>query len=376
MFLRVRTSNGFEGWSEFTDSNGSISTLTNAVENTGANLIGKEITDVTVMVEALRRRYRQSLPGIIWKSISAIENSLWDVVSKINGQPIALFFNRAVNTAQINKYPAYWSHCPTTRIRSSEHVNSAAIVDHNGLRALGLEISKHGFTTIKTNLVSLDPTPRVYMPGFNPKMSLTLERIPTNYSLELSDILNSISANKFDLQFILDCNFNLNHSEFQHIQEMLLEKNIRWLEIDFDDFDQYGKILDVAKIPICSGENVLSLWNYIQLINDPRIDIVSIDLLWNGLSESLRIAERAIANGKKIAVHNYYGGLATSMACLFLSLLPSSSLELVEFDYDDVPWRDEIISNPVVFKRGLLSYQTNLGWNNELILDKVKQYLA
>jgi galactonate dehydratase len=350
--------------------------LNKAVENISANLIGKEITDVMVMVEALRRKYRQSLPGLIWKSISAVENSLWDVLSKIEEKPIAHYFNRSIDAGQVNKYSAYWSHCPTTRIRASEHINSPAVTDHDDLKTLGLEISKTGFTAIKTNLVSLDPTPRIYMPGFNPKLNFTPEKIPLNYNIELSDILNSISTCNLELEFILDANFNLNLTEFQKIQDVLLEKNIKWIEIDFDDFDLYSKILDVAKIPICSGENVLGLWNYIHLLNDPRIEIVSIDLLWNGLCESLRIAERAIAAGKKIAVHNYYGGLATSMACLFLSMLPSSSLELIEFDYDDVPWRDEIITNPVMFDHGSLLYQTNLGWNNNVALDKAEYYLA
>lgn len=339
-------------------------------------MIGVEIIDVTVMVEGLRRKYRQSLPGLIWKSISAIENSLWDVLSKIENKPIAYFFNRSIEAGQINTYSAYWSHCPTTRIRSSEHIDSSAITNYDDLRTLGLEISKAGFAAIKTNLVSIDPNPHVYMPGFNPKLSFSPEKIPSDYNLELANILNSISMGNLELEFILDANFNLNFTEFQKIQEVLLEKNMKWIEIDFDDFDLYGKILDVAKIPICSGENVLGLWNYIHLINDPRIEIVSIDLLWNGLSESLRIAERAISIGKKIAVHNYYGGLATSMACQFLSMLPSSSLELVEFDYDDVPWRDEIITNPVFFDHGSLSYQTDLGWNNNLNLDKSERYLV
>lgn len=335
-----------------------------------------ELTDVTVLIEGLRRKYRQSLPGLIWKSISAIENSLWDVLSKIENKPIAYFFNQSVELGQFNTYSAYWSHCPTTRIRSSEHIDSPAITNYDDLRTLGLEISKAGFAAIKTNLVSIDPKPHVYMPGFNPKLNFSPEKIPSDYNLELAKILNSISMGNLEMEFILDANFNLNLTEFQKIQEILMEKNMKWIEIDFDDFDFYDAILDIAKIPICSGENILGLWNYMHLINDPRVEIVSIDILWNGLSESLRIAERAMSTGKKIAVHNYYGGLATSIACNFLSMLPSSSLELVEFDYDDVPWRDEIITNPVNFDQGSISYQINLGWNNDLNLQNCGPYLV
>ena len=117
--------------------------------------------------------------------------------------------------------------------------------------------------------------------------------------------------------------------------------------------------------------NILGLWNYLQLVNDSRIDIVSIDLIWNGLSESLKIASAAISKGKRIAVHNYYGGLATSMVCVFLEMLPDEALELVEFDFDDVPWRDSIVSNPITVKNGSVRHVNELGWNNGFIFDHV-----
>ena len=111
------------------------------------------------------------------------------------------------------------------------------------------------------------------------------------------------------------------------------------------------------------------------ILNDPRIQIVSIDLLWNGLSESVKIAHRAIAHGKKVAIHNYYGGLATSMALNFLSLLPPEHLELVEFDFDDVPWRDNIIANPAKFENGFLSLDLGLGWSSDLNLQAAQDFM-
>jgi L-alanine-DL-glutamate epimerase-like enolase superfamily enzyme len=105
---------------------------------------------------------------------------------------------------------------------------------------------------------------------------------------------------------------------------------------------------------------------------DKRVDIVSIDILWNGLTESLKIADLAIACGKKVAVHNYYSSLASSIALVFLSMLPLDSIELMEFDFDDVPWRDSIVNNPPKFVGGSLEYVPGLGWNNDFLPNKLK----
>jgi L-alanine-DL-glutamate epimerase-like enolase superfamily enzyme len=162
-------------------------------------------------------------------------------------------------------------------------------------------------------------------------------------------------------------NFNVDLDKFSSIQNAISDLNVRWIEIDFDNFFLYEKILKVKKYPLCTGENLLGLNSFEKIIFDGRIDIISIDILWNGLTESLKIADLAISLGKKIAVHNYYGSLATSMALVFLSLIPVNSVELVEFDFDDVTWRDSIVSNPPKFLDGAFEYVTGIGWNNNFV---------
>jgi galactonate dehydratase len=371
LFLRIETSSGVHGDSEFTDSNGSTASLVTAVKEVSRLLVGQEVADVTLIVEALRRKYRQSLPGIMWKAISAVENALWDLQSKIEEKSIQRFFPNRLNSKNYLDARSYWSHCPTTRIRAAEKVAAHPIRTVTDLNNLGLEISRLGFVAYKTNLVGLNPVPQVYMPGFNRNFSYQRQSLPRAFGSDFREVIESIGKFDSSLEVIIDFNFNASVNEFLEIQRNLTGQKIRWLEIDFDDHLTYESILDSAEFPICTGENILGLWNYLQLVNDSRIDIVSIDLIWNGLSESLKIASAAISKGKRIAVHNYYGGLATSMACVFLEMLPDEALELVEFDFDDVPWRDSIVSNPITVKNGSVRHVNELGWNNGLILDHI-----
>ena len=55
------------------------------------------------------------------------------------------------------------------------------------------------------------------------------------------------------------------------------------------------------------------------------------------------------------------------MALVFLSMLPTDSIELLEYDYDDVSWRDTIVSNPAKFSNGSLEYIPGLAWNNDFL---------
>ena len=66
-------------------------------------------------------------------------------------------------------------------------------------------------------------------------------------------------------------------------------------------------------------------------------------------------------------MHNYYGSLATSMALVFLSMIPFDSIELMEYDFDDVYWRDSIVSNPPKLLGGAFKYVTGKGWNNDFL---------
>jgi L-alanine-DL-glutamate epimerase-like enolase superfamily enzyme len=367
LILSITSKDGLVGFAEFTDSNGSEATLLTAIEEIGELLVGKRIISIEEIVLNLRKKYRQSLPGIMFKAISAFENALWDLQSKNSGNSITRLLSRDQHNSQSQKFKCYWSHCPTTRIRSAEHISADPIFTFNDLKLLGDQILANGFPAFKTNLVQIKPIPKVLMPGFNKNFLFDTEIIPDSYPKELKSILKAIVNDSEKLEVIIDMNFNVNLDKFNSIQNEISDFNVRWIEIDFDDFFLYEEILKVKKYPLCTGENLLGLNSFEKIIYDKRVDIISIDVLWNGLTESLKIAELAISLGKKIAVHNYYGSLATSMALVFLSMIPADSVELMEYDFDDVPWRDSIVSNPPKLLDGTVEYILGKGWNNDFV---------
>ena len=374
LILQVDLKNGLKGWSEFTESNGSIDTLYSALTEIEKTVHGVDFNDVMGLINALRRKYRQSLPGIMWKAISALENALWDLSSQMSEKTIFnLFMKSELNHRR--EFQSYWSHVPTTRIRAANHIQANPITNHFDLIKLGEEMRNLNFSAFKTNLISLSPYPKVHMPGFNKNFKISSEILPNNYCDEINKIIESITLKNKDLDIIIDLNYNLSSEQFIDFQRSLVGKRIRWIELDFDDWDLGEEYLKSAIFPICTGENILGLWNFMPILTNPRVQTISIDVIWNGLSESIKIANEAIKWGKKIAIHNYYGSLATSIGLTFLSLIPEDYLQLTEFDFDDVPWRDSIFTNPISLNNGYLVLEPGLGWNNSLNIEMAREYI-
>ena len=72
------------------------------------------------------------------------------------------------------------------------------------------------------------------------------------------------------------------------------------------------------------------------------MDVASVDVIWNGFHQSKKIADLAETFEVNCAPHNYYSHLATFVAAQWCAAIPNA--RILEFDVDDVPWRDELVT--------------------------------
>ncbi|MCB1832821.1 MAG: hypothetical protein KDH19_05175, partial [Geminicoccaceae bacterium] len=63
------------------------------------------------------------------------------------------------------------------------------------------------------------------------------------------------------------------------------------------------------------------------------------------------------------APHNFYGNLSTMMSAHFCAAI--GNFRIMEIDIDDVPWKDEVVSPPVI-EGGMLHLPTGPGWGCEV----------
>jgi len=94
------------------------------------------------------------------------------------------------------------------------------------------------------------------------------------------------------------------------------------------------------------------------------MDVAIIDVPWNGMAESVKIANMAEIYEVNVAPHNYYSHLASVMTAHFCSVVPN--FRYMETDIDAVPWRDELVTAAPVIENGEMLLPTGPGWGVDI----------
>ena len=102
------------------------------------------------------------------------------------------------------------------------------------------------------------------------------------------------------------------------------------------------------------------------------MDVASVDVIWNGFHQAKKIADLAETFEVNCAPHNYYSHLATFIAAQWCAAIPNA--RILEYDVDDVPWRDELVTVLPEISAGELRIPTGPGWGVELNEDVLRAH--
>lgn len=368
-FVKITSSDGIEGWSECTDSHGSPKGIEGVINDLSDLLIGKDPREINKVLFLLHSRTRQSPGSIIHKAIAGIENALWDILAKEMNCPVNHLFGGKTRD-NIN---LYWSHCGTSRVRAYQMISKPRISKIDDLELFAQEIKDSGFRAIKTNIARLSEDPHIYMPGF--AKSEGFPELNTNNQLE-NDIILWISNLRKNLgenyEIALDLNFNFKTDGYIRVCKLLEEYDLSWVEIDSFNVSSLSYIRNKINIPITSCENLYGVRQFKPFFDNNSIDFCSIDVIWNGFSESLKIAELANINEINVSCHNFNGHLSTYISMHFCSLV--NNFKIGEIDVDDVPWKDEIFSDIPKIENGSFIFNKKPGWGCNLNENALKKY--
>jgi galactonate dehydratase len=88
--------------------------------------------------------------------------------------------------------------------------------------------------------------------------------------------------------------------------------------------------------------------------------------------ESVRVANMAEAWEINVAPHNFYGHLASLMSAHFCAAIPN--FRIMEFEADDVPWNDDLVTHPPEVKDGELIVPMRPGWGADVNEEAVRAH--
>ncbi len=365
-FLKVSTDEGIVGYSEYNESYGSRG-LTAAIRGLAEGLIGVDPRPFALVAARLYARTRQAPGGLLQQAIAAIENALLDVKAKALGVPVHALFGGPIR----DRIRLYWSHCGTYRLHRADALGVAPLTDLDGLVALAREVREQGFTGLKTNIFLFDgEAPTLYMPGFNDGVDLN----PSNRVIgALRDQLAALREGAGpDVDILLDLNFNFKTEGYLKVARALDDLGLMWFEIDSYDAPALRQIRDALNTPVASGESLFTRRQFRPFLENHAMDVAIIDVPWNGLAESVRIAHMAEPYETNVAPHNFYGHLSTLMSAHFCAALPN--VRIMEIDIDDVPWKDDLVTAPPVIEDGCLVVPQGPGWGADLNEEAVRAH--
>jgi len=360
-FLKIATADGIVGWSEFNEGFGTAG-LGTVVEALGQSLIGQDPRRIGLITSTLYTKVTPARGGLNHLAIAAIENALLDIKAKSLGVPVYDLFGGAIRT----KIPLYWSHCGTYRVRNAELCGTPGLRTYDDLFRLGEEVRRRGFTALKTNiLMPAEDGFTSYNPGFGRSPGFPeLNWGPAVLEAARRQLQTFRDAIGPEAGLHLDINFHFKTEGFRRVAEAVAPFHMSWLELDTYDPDALAFIRRGAPCPIASCEVLTSRREFKRYFETYAVDVAIIDVPWNGLIESVKIAAMAEAYEMNVAPHNFYGHLCSMMSAHFSAVVPN--FRIMEIDIDSVRWRDEFYVGLPVIEHGMLHLPERPGWGIEV----------
>jgi galactonate dehydratase len=360
-FLKVMTDSGVVGWSEYNESFGAAG-LSSVIDALGATLIGKDPRRVELITSTLHVMTRQARGGINQQAIAAIENALLDIKGKDLGVPVSSLFGGPVR----DRIPVYWSHTGTYRVRNAELMGVPPLRTYDDLARHCEDIRKQGFRALKTNILLTDGKTLIsFSPGFGRSPGWPeLNWDPATLTAAKNTVAAARAGAGPDMGVMLDINFHFKTEGFSRIAETVAPYNLTWLEIDTHDAASLALIRRGAPCPIASYETLCGRRDFKPFFEAYSADVAIIDVIWNGLAESLKIAAMADVYEVNCAPHNFYGHLCSCISAHFSASVPN--FRIMEIDIDSVPWRDEFVTAVPQIENGEFILPTGPGWGIDI----------
>jgi L-alanine-DL-glutamate epimerase-like enolase superfamily enzyme len=145
-----------------------------------------------------------------------------------------------------------------------------------------------------------------------------------------------------DIGLKLDINYNFRTDGMMQIAKALTPEAMGGVGIDWLELDTYSpaalrQIRDCAAMPIASLESLMGRAAIKPFLEAGAVDTCIIDPLWNGVDESVKMANLCDMYEVNCAAHNYHGWLGTAICAHFCAAIPN--FKVLETDVDDVPWK-------------------------------------
>lgn len=361
-FLKLTTDEGLIGWSEFNQARGRRG-LASVIREMSDLVIGEDPRKIGYLAAKLYNITQSTAGGLQSLAIGAYENACLDIKAKALNVPVYDLFGGPLR----QKLPVYWSHCGLYRSRNVELfekvIGEPAVRSLDDIQTLGAEVKRRGFKALKTNLMIFETGKPAYVGRGSGQFELNIETsIIDKVVAQLSAFRSGAGP---EVGLMMDLNFNYKTEGFKRLAKAVEPFGMTWLEMDTHDAKALALIRQSTSTPIASLEAVLGRRALKPYLETQAVDVGIVDVVFNGMLESVKMASLLDAYEVNVAAHNSHGPLGALMSAHFCSVIPN--LRMLEFDEDEVPWRRQLLTTPFKVEKGEFLLPTGPGWGADII---------
>lgn len=345
LFVKVSTDEGLYGWGEGSIA-GPIKATETAIHELGQALIGHDPAGVERHWQRMYHAWRWRGGAVGQTALSALDIALWDLEGKRLGVPVY----RLLGGPFRERHRVYASHW-LGRVKTPEDAYEGA-----------QEAVRRGFRGFK------------WIP-FRSSELRENEAAAIRHGAELMAAAREGAGP--DVEIYIECAEFLSPRTAVLAADALKPYHPAWFEepIPFENIAALASLRERISVPIATGERLLSRFEFRELLERKAVDIIQPDLMHaGGITEVRKISALADTHYVPVAPHNPTGPICNLAALHLSAAIPN--FHVLEQMEGERAFRDEISTNPIVYRDGHYELPTAPGLGTDLKLELLGERVA
>ena len=330
--IRVETDAGVTGIGEAYRGGG----VPEIVEYTNRFLVGENPLDVERLVRHIFQEMsgHGGTTGKVVTAASGIEIALLDAAGKLLGLPVYQLLGSKYRDEVRIYCDCHAGEAYAVEDGATAYADAAAY-SPEAYAAEAARVTDMGFSALKFDLDL--PADNENDP-YNGRLTNAAIAEKREIVAAVRDEIGS------DVDLAFDCHWDYSVESAKRLAYELEPFDLMWLEdlVPPENTDAQIEVTKATRTPVATGENRLRVFELSELIYDHGVDVVTPDpTTVGGLTETMRIADRAEENYIPLSPHNVCSPVGT-MACVHLGAAVPN-FDLLEYHALEVDWWDDLL---------------------------------
>jgi galactonate dehydratase len=335
VLVKVETDEGLYGWGE-ASLEWKTRGVVGCVEDFAPLIIGQDPRRIEHLYQTMYRHsfFRMGVVGM--SALSGIEHACWDIWGKSLNVPVYQLLGGAVRDS-IRVYD-HLGGGEMTKIYLDDAPKQFA---ENAISCV-----EAGFSAVKALVVPMSQPLESYQMVHHAEQAMAAIREAVGDEVDILVDLHGRTTPAMAIEYA----------------QALAPYRPFWFEepCPSENVDAMAQVAKAISIPVATGERLVTRFPFRELLEKGACAVVQPDLCHcGGLWEARKIAAMAEAYYVAIAPHNPLGPIASAVNAHFGFAVPN--FLIMEAVRADVPWRDEVVINPVKPVNGQLGLPSGPG---------------